>query len=95
MFRKDQKRLREQYLAETKGFEKLYLWIRMRSGKLPMYLNLSLYMDKLVNMKRKAACRKDPGYQQFKANIETQIMEEQKFYDSIMEQIAKDSVKTK
>ena len=95
MFRKDQKRLREQYLAETKGFEKLYLWIRMRSSKLPMYLNLSLYIDKLVNMKRKAACKKDAGYQQFKANIDEQIIEEQKFYDSIMETIKKDSVETK
>ena len=95
MFRKDQTRLREQYLAETKGFEKLYLWIRMHSSKLPMYLNLSLYIDKLVNMKRKAACRKDPGYQQFKENIEKQIKEEQKFYDSIMETIAKDSVNKK
>ena len=92
IFRKDQKRLREQYLAETKGLEKLYLLIRMHSSKLPMYLNLSLYMDKLVNMKRKAACKKDPGYQQFKENIDRQVAEEQKFYDSIMEKISKETV---
>ena len=92
MFQKDKKRLREQYLAETKGFEKIYLLIRMYSSKMPMYLNLSLYIDKLVNTLRKQACKKDPGYQQFKEKIETQIAREQKFYDSIMEQIAKETV---
>ena len=64
----------------------------MYSSKLPMYLNLSLYIDKLVNMSRKQACKKDPGYQLFKENIEKQIVQEQKFYDSIMENIAKESV---
>lgn len=92
MFQRDKKRLREKYLAETKGFEKLYLLIRMYSSKLPMYLNLSLYIDKLVNMSRKQACKKDPGYQLFKENIEKQIVQEQKFYDSITENITKESV---
>lgn len=92
IFRNDQKRLREQYLAETKGFEKLYLLIRMHASKLPMYLNLSLYIDKLVNMKRKQACKKDPGYQVFKEKIEQQIVKEQKFYDAIMENISKETV---
>lgn len=92
MFQKDKKRLREQYLAETKGLEKLYLLIRMYSSKLPMYFNLSLYIDKLVNMSRKQACKNDLGYKQFKESIERQIAQEQKFYDSIMEQISKGAV---
>ena len=92
MFQKDKKRLREQYLAETKGLEKLYLLIRMYSSKLPMYFNLSLYIDKLVNMSRKQACKNDPGYKQFKESIERQIAQEQKFYDSIMEEISKGAV---
>lgn len=92
MFQKDKNRLREKYLAETKGLEKLYLLIRMYSSKLPMYLNLSLYIDKLVNMSRKQACKRDPGYQLFKENIERQIVQEQKFYDSIMENISKEAV---
>lgn len=87
MFQKDKNRLREQYLAETKGLEKLYLLIRKYCSGLPMYLNLSLYLDKLVNIRRKQVCKKDPGYQKFKEMIDAQVAEEQKFYDSVMEKI--------
>ena len=91
-FQKDKARLKELYLKETKGSEKLYLLLRMYFGRLPMYLNLGLYIDKAVNMKRRWECKKDAGYQLFKEKIEQQIAEEQRFYDSIMENIAKEAV---
>lgn len=84
VFQKDKNRLREQYLAETKGMEKCYLLIRKWCTGLPMYLNLSLYIDKLINMRRKQACRKDPGYRKFKEAIDRQVLEEQKFYEEMM-----------
>lgn len=93
IFRNDQKRLREQYLEETKGLEKLYLLIRIYFSRMPMYLNLSLYIDKMNNLKRKQACKKDPGYQKFKESIDRQIVREQKFYDSIIENISQETVK--
>ena len=83
VFQKDLKRLREEYLEETKGFEHLYCWIQTHCKKLPMYLNLSLYIDRIINMRRKRICSKDKGYQIFKEKIDKQIAEEQKFYDAI------------
>lgn len=88
IFQKDKNRLREQYLAETKGLEKLYLLIRKYCSGLPMYLNLSLYIDKLVNIRRKQVCKKDPGYQKFKEQIDRQVKEEQQFYEMIMKKIS-------
>lgn len=88
IFQKDKNRLREQYLTETKGLEKLYLLVRKYCGGLPMYLNLSLYIDKLVNIRRKQVCKKDPGYQKFKEQIDRQVREEQQFYEMIMKKIS-------
>lgn len=88
IFQKDKNRLREQYLAETKGLEKLYLLVRKYCSGLPMYLNLSLYIDKLVNIRRKQVCKKDPGYQKFKEQIDRQVREEQQFYEMIMKKIS-------
>lgn len=84
IFRNDLKRLREQYLKEAKGLEKIYLFIRMHTNNMSMYLNFGLYMDKLINIKRAGRCKKDVEYQAFKQKIEQQIAEEQKFYDAIM-----------
>lgn len=92
VFREDLKRLRSRYLEETKGLEKMKLFIRMHTNNLPVYLNVGAYIDKLVNMKRKRVCRKDPGYQLFKERIEQQIGEEQKFYDAIVANISKQAV---
>lgn len=92
IFRNDLNRLREHMLADTKGFEKLYLLLRMRTGKLPMYLNPVLYIEKLTNIRRKQACKKDAGYRLFKEKIDQQITEEQIFYDMLMENIAKETV---
>lgn len=92
IFRSDQKRLREQYLQETRGLEKLSLLIRMHTSHWPMYVNPGLYIDKLVNMRRKQVCKKDPGYRLFQEAIEQQIAEEQKFYDSIRKTISGETV---
>ena len=86
IFAKDMKRLREQYLKDTKGLEHLYLTIRMKTSGWPLYVNPGQYLDKFMNMKRERICKKDPGYQAFKEKIEQQIKEEQKFYDEIMEE---------
>lgn len=92
IFAKDIKRLREQYLNDTKGLEKLYLIIRMKTNGWPLYMNPGLYLDKFMNKKRERICKRDPGYQIFKEKIEHQIKEEQKFYDAIIEGISKSSV---
>lgn len=92
IFRNDLNRFREQLLSETTGIEKLYLQLRMRTGKLPMYLNPVLYIEKLTNIKRKQACKKDAGYQLFKEKIDQQIKEEQAFYDMLMDRLTKDTV---
>lgn len=92
IFQADMKRLRQMYLGDSKGLEYLYLLIRMRTSKWPLYINPGLYLDKFMNMKRQRICRKDPGYQVFKEKIEQQIKEEQKFYDKIMEEISKSAV---
>ncbi len=92
VFRNDLKRLREQYLRETSGFEHFYCWIQMHSKNLPIYLNPGLYIDKLINIRRKQICKKDQGYQLFKEKIERQIAEEQKYYDAILETISKENV---
>lgn len=84
IFAKDMKRLREQYLKDTKGLEHLYLLIRMKTNGWPLYVNPGLYLDKFMNMRRERICKKDPGYQAFKEKIEQQIEEEQKFYDGIL-----------
>lgn len=89
IFAKDMKRLREQYLQDTKGLEKLYLIIRMKTNKWPMYINPGMYLDKLININRERIVKKDPGYQVFKEKIEQQIREEQKFYDAIMKTLSK------
>lgn len=88
IFSKDMKRLREQYLKDTNGLEKLYLMIRMKTSGWPLYVNPGLYLDKFMNMKRERICRKDPGYQAFKEKIEQQIKEEQKFYNAITAEIS-------
>ena len=80
MFAKDMEKLRQQYLKDTKGLEHLYLLIRMKTSKWPIYVNPGLYLDKLMNLKRQSVCKKDPEYQMFKEKIEQQIKEEQKFY---------------
>ncbi len=90
VFRNDQKRLRDQYLQETKGLEKAYLLIRRYTGHWPLYVNPGVYIDKLINMKRKRVCQKDPGFSQFKERIEQQIAEEQKFYDGILMGLSQD-----
>ena len=88
IFAKDMKRLREQYLKDTKGLAHLYLMIRMKTSSWPLYVNPGLYLDKFMNMRRERICKKDPGYQAFKDKIEQQIKEEQKFYDEIMEKLS-------
>ena len=88
IFAKDMKRLREQYLKDTKGLEHLYLLIRMKTSEWPLYVNPGKYLDKFMNMRRERICKKDPGYQAFKEKIEQQIKEEQKFYDAIMAEIS-------
>ena len=88
VFEKDMKRLREQYIKDTKGLEHLYLVIRMKTSKWPLYVNPGLYLDKFMNMKRERICKKDSGYRVFKEKIEQQIREEQKFYDEIMENLS-------
>lgn len=92
MFAKDMEKLRQQYLKDTKGLEHLYLLIRMKTSKWPIYVNPGLYLDKLMNLKRQRVCKKDSGYQIFKEKIEQQIKEEQKFYDTIMAEISKSVV---
>mgnify|MGYP003289747249 FL=1 len=81
------KKLREQYLKDTKGLEHLYLLIRIKTNGWPLYVNPGLYLDKFMNMKRERICKRDPEYQAFKEQIEQQIKEEQKFYDRIMEEL--------
>ena len=88
IFAKDMKKLRQQYLQDAKGLEKLYLVIRMKTNGWPLYINPGLYLDKFMNMKRERIVKKDPGYQAFKEQIEQQIKEEQKFYDGIMEKLS-------
>lgn len=88
VFEKDMKRLREQYIKDTKGLEHLYLVIRMKTSKWPLYVNPGLYLDKFMNMKRERICKKDSGYRVFKEKIEQQIREEQKFYDAIMAKLS-------
>ena len=44
-------------------------------------------LDKFMNMKRERICKKDPGYQSFKEQIEQQIKEEQYFYDGILKEL--------
>ena len=87
IFQGDMKRLREHFLEDTKGIEKLYLLIRMYTSKWPFYINPGIYLDKLINMKREKICRRDPGYQAFKEKIEKQIKEEQAFYEAIKREI--------
>ena len=88
IFAKDMKKLRQQYLQDVKGLEKLYLVIRMKTNGWPLYINPGLYLDKFMNMKRERIVKKDSGYQTFKEQIEQQIKEEQKFYDRIMEKFS-------
>lgn len=88
IFAKDMKKLRQQYLQDAKGFEKLYLVIRMKTNGWPLYINPGLYLDKFMNMKRERIVKKDSGYQTFKEQIEQQIKEEQRFYDRIMEKFS-------
>lgn len=92
IFKKDLERLREQFFADTKRLEKMHLKLKMLTNAWPMYLNPSNYINKFMNMKRERVCKKDAGYQKFKEKIEQQIIEEQKFYDAIMENIKKDAV---
>ena len=87
IFREDLRRLREQFMEDAIGLEKLYLKIKNLTNKWPMYINPAAYVNKFINMKRKHAVKKDAGYQKFKEKIEQQILEEQKFYDEIMETI--------
>ena len=88
IFAKDMKKLRQQYLKDTKGVEHLYLMIRMKTSDWPLYVNPGLYMDKLMNMKREYICKRDPGYQAFKEKMEEQIKKEQKFYEGILKKIS-------
>ena len=88
VFRNDIKRLREQYLNETKGLEKLYFFIRKYTHNMPMYFNPGLYIDKMINMRREWICKKDPGYGAFKEKIEQQIRHEQKYYELILARAA-------
>jgi len=90
VFRKDMKRLREQYLGDTKGLEKLYFMIRIITHGMPLYLRPGLYIDKFINEKRKQKCKKDPGYLHFKEKIEQQIKEEQKFYNRITIEVSEE-----
>lgn len=92
VFRKDLNRFREQYLSETKGFEHLYCWLQIHCKGFPWYFNPCVYIDKLVNIRREQICKKDPGYLTFRKNIESQIIKEQAFYDSIMEIVSKENV---
>lgn len=92
VFREDLKRLREQFMADTKGLEKAYLKLRVLTNKWPMYINPGAYINKFINMKREQVVKKDAGYQKFKEKIEQQIIEEQKFYDAIMETLKKSAV---
>ena len=48
---KDKKKLREQYLKDTKGIEYLYLLIRMKTDNWPRCINLGVYLDKVKNSK--------------------------------------------
>ena len=88
IFAKDMKKLRQQYLQDAKGLEKLYLVIRMKTNGWPLYINPGLYLDKFMNMKRERIVKKDSGYQAFKEQIEQQIKEEQNFYDEIMKMLS-------
>ena len=92
VFREDLRRLREQFMADTKGLEKAYLKLRVLTNKWPMYVNPGAYINKFMNMKREHVVKKDAGYQKFKEKIEQQICEEQKFHDAIMEKIEKEAV---
>lgn len=92
VFREDLNRLREQFYADTKGMEKVYLKLKMFTNQWPMYLNPGAYVNKYINMKRERVVKKDAGYQKFKKKIDEQVIEEQKFYDAIMAEISKDAV---
>ena len=91
VFRGEVRRMKEWYLEDTKGLEKFYTKIRMYNN-LPRYLNISIYIEKISHLNRKWVCRKDPDFKLFKEKIEQQIKGEQKFYNSIMEEISKYAV---
>lgn len=84
VFRGEVRRMKEWYLRDTKGLEKLYTKIRMYNN-LPRYFNINIYVEKLNHLKRKWMCKNDPNFRVFKEKIEQQIKEDQKFYDMIFE----------
>ena len=87
IFREDLRRLREQFMLDTHGVEKTYLRLKNLTNKWPVYVNPNSYINKFINMKRKRIVEKYPGYHTLKKQIEEQIKEEQKFYDTIIEEL--------
>lgn len=88
VFEADLQKLRQKYRQEASWDEKIYFALHS-TARLPKYLQLDRYWDKLVFYKRKIQFRSDPEYFRLKENIEKRLAEEQVFYDNIRQQLSK------
>ena len=86
-FMRDYKKLKRIYLKDTRGFEKLYLWMKVK--KLPKFLDLSKYVDKIYYQYKLIKVRKIYGWNEMERWMKKNKQEQQLYYDCILEQVNK------
>ena len=79
-FTKELKKLNEIYLKEEKGLWKIYYWFRIHDY-FPKIFRINLYVDKIRRFCLAIKYRKNSGFDEFKNRIDTEIINEQKYYN--------------
>lgn len=87
VFEADMQKLRWMYQQEASWDEKIYFALRL-TARLPKYMQLDRYWDKIILYKRKLQLRKNPEYIRLKEYIEKRLDAEQVFYDSIRRRLS-------
>lgn len=82
VFQVELDKLHEKYVMDTRGLEHLY-WVIRENKKIPKYLRLDKYIDKIVLCKKAIYCYLNKDYYIFKRSIEEKIVREQQFYNNI------------
>lgn len=89
VFQVELDRLHEKYLKDTSGLEYIY-WKFRESKKIPKYLRVDKYVDKITYLKKVLYCRFNREYHMYKNVVEEYVKNEQQFYDGILNKIKKE-----
>ena len=76
------------YKKDAKGLEKLYIWFRLHSN-IPKYINLSIYINKFLEIYRKKKVVNNIEYVRFKKKVDLIKQRENTYYSYITSQIDK------